>query len=175
MPRRRRPKDAIQIFLDTIDSIFGLVTPVPVDAPRRYDPSPALLRRPGAWHRPAGAVAWTCPHLAPASAALPPQPGRGGWWAQIGAYQYTLLDQGEQEIVAYHLHPEGPSHVVTPHLHLGAGAQVSRAELGAAHLQTGPIPPTAVIRLAIEAFSAQPSRQQWDVTLREADSALLES
>jgi hypothetical protein len=175
MLRWRRPREADEHFVDSIKEALRVVTPVPADTPGRFDPSPGVL------------------HVLELGADRPvPLRGQGrislrfrlcyrldqdadGWWAQVAAYQYTLLDYREQEIVAYHWHPEGQSQVVTPHLHLGAGALIGRTELGAAHLQTGPVPPTAAIRLAVEAFGAQPSRQQWDVTLREAEAALLES
>ena len=97
------------------------------------------------------------------------------WRIAIVGYQYTLLDADQREILAFHLHPEGPSYVVTPHLHLGAGAGQLRADLGAAHIPTGPVTLAAVARLAIEGFSAQPRRGTWDAALRRADAALAAS
>lgn len=91
------------------------------------------------------------------------------------AYQYTLLDADQHEILAFHLHPEGASHVVTPHLHLGPGAGQLRADLGAAHVPTGPVTLAAVARLAIEGFSVSPQRAAWDATLRRSDAALAAS
>ena len=96
-----------------------------------------------------------------------------GWGVQIAAYQYALLDQREQEIVAYHWHPDGQSHVVTPHLHLGAGAMIGREELLAAHLPTGLIPLSFVVRVAVEAFRAEPSRRRWDASWEPSWSARL--
>lgn len=94
------------------------------------------------------------------------------WNVAIVAYQYTLLDQDQREILAFHLHPDGQSHVVTPHLHLGAGAGQLRADLGTGHIPTGPVTLAAVARLAIEAFSARPIRATSDDILRRADMAL---
>ena len=74
------------------------------------------------------------------------------WLVAIVAYQYTLLDEDQREILAFHLHPEGPSNVTTPHLHLGEGAGQVRADLAAAHVPIGPLTLAAVTRLAIEAF-----------------------
>lgn len=47
------------------------------------------------------------------------EPPRGLWDAETAAYEYRLSDQDDREILAYHWHPEGQSHVETPHLHLG--------------------------------------------------------
>ncbi len=100
---------------------------------------------------------------------------REPWLVNIVAYQYTLLDADQREILAFHLHPEGPSHVTTPHLHLGAGAGQLRADLAAAHVPTGTVTLAAVARLAIEGFSARPQRAGWDATLLRADVALAAS
>jgi hypothetical protein len=72
------------------------------------------------------------------------------WEIAIVGYQYTLLDADQHEILAFHLHPEGRSHVTTPHLHLGAGAGQLRSDLGAAHVPTGTVTLAAVARLATE-------------------------
>ncbi len=96
----------------------------------------------------------------------------GQWQATIISYQYTLLDQGQREILAFHLHPDGPSDVQTPHLHLGAGAGQLRPELAQAHVPTGPLTLAAVVRLAIEAFLIRPLRQDWDAVLSRCDAAL---
>jgi hypothetical protein len=74
------------------------------------------------------------------------------WLVAIVAYQYTLLDEDQREILAFHLHPEGPSHV-----------------------PTGPLTLAAVTRLAIEAFGVQPLRTRWDATLRRSDVVLAAS
>jgi len=94
------------------------------------------------------------------------------WRATIVAYQYTLLDADQREILAFHHHPDGQSHVTTPHLHLGDGAGQLRADLAAAHVPTGPITLTAVVRLAIEGFTASPLRRDWDRTLHRCEAIL---
>jgi hypothetical protein len=88
------------------------------------------------------------------------------------AYQYTLLDQDQREILAFHLHPNGPSRVMTPHLHVGPGAGELRADVAAAHIPTGALTLAAVVRLALEAFSVEALRRDWDLTLRRSDVAL---
>ena len=94
------------------------------------------------------------------------------WLVEIVAYQYTLYDQDQREILAFHHHPEGPSHVTTPHLHLGAGAGQLRTDLLAAHVPTGSLTLAVIARLAIEAFGARPLRSAWDTTLRRSHVAL---
>lgn len=97
----------------------------------------------------------------------------GFWQAAVVAYQYTLLDESQREILAFHLHPEGSSHITTPHCHIGPGAGQLRAELAAAHIPTGPLTLAAVTRLAIEAFAVRPMRGDWDTTLRRSELALI--
>jgi hypothetical protein len=100
------------------------------------------------------------------------QPPRGLWEAQTAAYEYRLSDQDDREILAYHWHPEGPSHVLTPHLHLGPAAEVGRALLLAAHLPTGQVTLREVLRLAIETFGVEPARRDWERVLGAARSGL---
>jgi hypothetical protein len=97
----------------------------------------------------------------------------GSWQAAVIAYQYTLLDQDKREILAFHLHPEGPSHLTTPHIHLGPGAGLLRPELTRAHVPTGPVTLAAVVRLAIVGFSVGPLRSDWDATVRRAEQVLV--
>jgi hypothetical protein len=97
---------------------------------------------------------------------------RDPWEVIIAAYQYTLLDADQREILAFHLHPEGQSHVTTAHLHLGTGAGQLRADLAAAHVPTGQVTLPSAVRLAIEGFAARPLRQQWDSLLHRAEPVL---
>jgi hypothetical protein len=98
-------------------------------------------------------------------------PPRGLWDATTAAYEYRLSDLDDREIVAYHWHPEGQSHVQTPHLHLGPGAEIGRRALLMAHLPTGPVHLAAVLRLAIKGFAAEPARRDWDRVLDAASPA----
>jgi hypothetical protein len=92
-------------------------------------------------------------------------PPRGLWDAVTAAYEYRLSDEDNREIVAYHWHPDGASHVRTPHLHLGPAAEVGRTALMTAHLPTGQIVPGEVLRLAIESLGAQSIRRDWERVL----------
>ena len=93
------------------------------------------------------------------------QPPRGLWDAQTAAYEYRFSDQDDREVLAYHWHPDAQSHVLTPHLHLGPGAEVGRAELLTAHLPTGPVAIQDLPRLAIETFGVEPARRDWERVL----------
>ena len=95
---------------------------------------------------------------------------RGYWEAETAAYEYRLSDADDGEILAYHWQPEGQSHVQTPHLHLGAAAEIGRAALLAAHLPTGQVPVQDVLRLAIESFDVQPQRRDWNGVLRASSA-----
>jgi hypothetical protein len=94
------------------------------------------------------------------------EPPRGLWDAQTAAYELRLSDGDDREILAYHWHPDGQSHVQAPHLHLGPGAEIGRAALQSAHLPTGAVPVQDVLRLMIESFGAEPARRDWDSVLR---------
>jgi len=96
---------------------------------------------------------------------------RGLWEARTAAYEYRLSDGDDREILAYHWHPDGVSHVQSPHLHLGPGAEVGRVALTTAHLPTGWIGLDEVIRLAIEGLGTEPARRDWDRVLRPTGAA----
>jgi hypothetical protein len=93
------------------------------------------------------------------------EPPRGLWDARTAAYEYRLSDQDDREILAYHWHPDGQSHIQTPHLHLGPAAEVGRASLLAAHLPTSSVSLHHVLRLAVESFGVAPVRRDWDRVL----------
>lgn len=93
---------------------------------------------------------------------------RDHWRAQTTAYYYTLDAADGREILAYHWHPTGNSHVTTPHLHLGAGAGALRPELTKAHLDTGFVTPVTLIALAIERFGVRPRRADWAAVIDRA-------
>lgn len=98
-----------------------------------------------------------------------------GWVAAIVGYQMTISDAAEQEIVAYHWHPQGRSPNTEPHLHIGAGAQAARAELSRAHLPAGVITLADVVALLIDGFGVRPRRADWRVVLARARPALQSS
>jgi hypothetical protein len=87
---------------------------------------------------------------------------RGAWQVSIVSYAFRLGVEGGSEIIAYHWHPQGRSQVTTPHLHLGAGAQVGKAELARAHLPTGPVAVQDFLRMLITDFGVRPLRRDWE-------------
>ena len=102
----------------------------------------------------------------------PARPARERWHAATTGYVYALDDADGREIVSYHWHPHGRSHVSEPHLHLGAGAGALRHELTKAHLLTGAVTPVVILRLTIEAFSVRPHRADWPSVLDRAQARL---
>lgn len=89
-------------------------------------------------------------------------------------YAYTLHDRALRELLAYHWHPSGPSPVVWPHVHLGLGlvrSELARPFVGA-HLPTGSVTLTAVLRAAITDLGVEPLRDDWRERLAEADVVL---
>src|SRR5215208_921517 len=64
------------------------------------------------------------------------------WRAETTGYVWVLEAETGQESLAYHWHADGPSHVQTPHLHLGAGPGVALRALRQGHLPTGVVSPS---------------------------------
>ena len=96
-----------------------------------------------------------------------PPSSRTPWQVEIVGYDYAVYDSDEREVLLYHWHPHGGSPVVSPHLHLGNGAQVGRREVRDAHLPTGHVLLSALLRLLIDEMGVQPRRQDWDTILNE--------
>ena len=92
---------------------------------------------------------------------------RGSWMVEIVGCDYAILDSEQTEIMLYHWHPAGNSHITTPHLHIERGAQVGRRELQGAHLPTGHVSLTAFLRLLILDLGVQPSRPDWNAILSQ--------
>lgn len=98
-------------------------------------------------------------------------PRNGPWRVRTAGYQYTIETQNAEEILGYHWHPTSASDVKEPHLHLGSGARIGRAELETtkAHLPTGRVAMEDFIRLLIEVFDANPRRDWKEVLKAGAD------
>ncbi len=97
-------------------------------------------------------------------------PPRGLWDARIAAYEYRLSDLDDREIVGYHWHPDGASHVQAPHLHLGPAAEIGLTTLTTAHLPTGQVALGGVLRLAIDSLAVPSLRRDWDRMLDAASA-----
>ena len=96
-----------------------------------------------------------------------PPSSRTPWQVEIVGYDYAVYDSDEREVLLYHWHPRGGSPVVSPHLHLGNGAQVGRRVVRDAHLPTGHVLLSSLLRLLIVEMGVQPRRQDWDTILNE--------
>jgi len=97
---------------------------------------------------------------------------RAGWTIRTVGYSYGLLTEEGRELLTYHWHAIGPSPVVSPHLHLGAG--LLRPELarpfGRTHWPTGPVTLPEVLRVAVADLGVEPLRADWRERLAEADA-----
>ncbi len=97
----------------------------------------------------------------------------GPWRVTTAGYKYTMETENGEEILGYHWHPKALSPFKEPHLHLGSGAKIGRAELETtkAHLPTGRVSMEDFIQLLIEVFSAHPKRRGWKAALQKTGSA----
>jgi hypothetical protein len=86
----------------------------------------------------------------------------GVWSAEKTAYNYVLETESGSELLAYQLHPYGPSGFWAPHLHVGRLADPT-GRLGNAHLPTGgAVDLSAVLLLAVDDLGVRPIRDDWE-------------
>jgi hypothetical protein len=97
---------------------------------------------------------------------------REPWIVGTVGYFYALEDSNDQEIIAYHWHPEGRSPIRFPHLHIGSGAGCQREDLAGAHCPTGKIPVEEFLRFIIVDFRVEPLRPDWADVFTEAQRNL---
>ena len=83
-------------------------------------------------------------------------------------YRYAVIDAEGRDVLEYHWHPVGESPVVAPHLHIGYGAMIGRAEIGGAHLPTGQVTISDILRMLIRDFSIAPRRSDWESVLDDS-------
>lgn len=94
---------------------------------------------------------------------------------RLNGYRCHILDRQEREVLAYHWHPTGPSHVTDPHLHLSSRVGTFRPELAAdpvalaeMHLSTGYVSLADIARLLIAEFGIEPRRPDWQTVLQQS-------
>lgn len=105
-----------------------------------------------------------------------PTGGRRQYVTRVAYYAYTVRDRDERDLLAYHWHPEGVSHVTTPHLHIPRHAPIplprtdpARAvSLGEMHLPTNRVFLEDVVELLISEFSIAPLHADWRDALAES-------
>ena len=93
-------------------------------------------------------------------------PGASWMVAETG-YHYAFIDADGRDVFEYHWHPVGQSPIITPHLHIGYGAMVGRAEISNAHFLTGYVSISGVLRMLIRDFDVTPRRPDWESVLDE--------
>jgi hypothetical protein len=69
---------------------------------------------------------------------------------------FSLDDANDQEILAFHWHPDSRSSITHPHLHISAGARVGYAPLQKAHVPSGHVALQEVLRFAITDLGVEP-------------------
>lgn len=90
--------------------------------------------------------------------------GRRDWSANRSGYRYELHGDTGQEILAFHLHPDGTG-FGEPHLHISSGAGNLRPEFHRAHLPTGEIALEAFLAFVIRDFGVRPLRADYAAVL----------
>jgi len=164
------PKEAVEGFLRPLRRVVSCVTPHIPNVRSGYHPSdrphtvvigdgrPVALAGPGLLNL----------RLAHYYRIIRVPDDRRPWKVRTAGYLYALDDSNDQEIIAYHWHPEGNSPMLFPPLHLGAGAGCQRAELTTAHCPTGRVPVEEFVRMVILDFRVEPLRADWPQVFAEA-------
>ena len=93
---------------------------------------------------------------------------RRGWKAQLAGYSYRL-NSGQQELLLYHWHPQGPSHLVDPHLHPGPPLLAALGTKRAVHLPTGEIRLSDFVTMLIREFGVRARRRDWRSVMQSVD------
>jgi hypothetical protein len=187
--------ETVQVFHDTLQAAIARVTQaiLLVDGPFPPDEMSGRLRVSeikAALGRPASNRALS---LAMRFRVTANTSGEDRWEIQTFAYSY-LLFRDDREEVGYHWDDEAVIGIQTPHVHFGKDLahtglpRVDRDRLGtlaAAHLPTGLVPFTQILRAAIRNLGVEPLRRQGESieearaaaerSFREAEAALSSS
>jgi hypothetical protein len=102
-----------------------------------------------------------------------------GWQVRTTSYRYEFLLPTEEELFAFHWHPQGESGITFPHLHVGtpvASATLSSGSpssflkgFGKAHVPTGHVAFRDVLRFAVDELNIVPRRPGWREILARAE------
>lgn len=87
------------------------------------------------------------------------------WIVRPLSYIYSVRDESDREVFAYHWHPDESPDVVFPHLHMGFGVLFRGEGLWRKHMPTGHQTLMTVLRLTIRDFGVQPTRADWSDVL----------
>jgi len=168
----RTPQEAVSNFLEPLGAVISCLTNSVLSVRGGYSPAAephAMVLGEGGAIRLSGAdlSLRIIQHYRIVEAAEQ----RGPWKISTAAYMYSLESPLGTELLAFHWHPAGRSTVTTPHLHLGAAANVGHPALANAHLPTGRIAIEDFVRLTIVAFRVRPLRDDWEEVLLRAQTA----
>ncbi len=96
-------------------------------------------------------------------------PSSRGWAIRLAAYEYTVTDSDDHEILVYHWHPEWKGEIAFAHLHPECHLLAARYQrvFSHCHLPTGGIALEDVVWTLIEELGVQPRRADWRVKLGE--------
>lgn len=87
------------------------------------------------------------------------------WRVRTTGYHYVIA-AGDEEVLSYHWHPDGRSHIQGPHLHVGGAALTPGGVLTAkSHLPTETVSFESIIRLLIQDFGVEPRVEDWSERL----------
>lgn len=89
------------------------------------------------------------------------------WFVRSVGYSYTIRTSADQEVLAYHWHPDQTAEMRAHHLHLGP-ASGANLQVRSAHLPTGFISIARIAELLIRDLGVRPRRQDWDEVLAAA-------
>jgi hypothetical protein len=90
------------------------------------------------------------------------------WTVTTTAYYYAfaLSEDGRQELLAHHWHPDDEGAFVAPHLHVGAAGLGTDAVFSSKwHVPTGQMAVDEVLRFAITHLGARPLKRNWATIL----------
>lgn len=101
---------------------------------------------------------------------------RSLYQAVIARYIYTVLDLGDRELFAYHLHPFGLSPIEAPHMHFKGALPIALSpqttnsvplelDLSHAHFPTHRIELADLVRFLIRDLGVAPRRSDWETVL----------
>jgi hypothetical protein len=101
---------------------------------------------------------------------------RDGWTVRTVGYSYDVLDADERELITFHWHPQGPSDVRTPHLHVSgvppillpkrpSGHDAPPHDLRRAHIPTGIVGLDQLLFMLIRDLGVEPRDPRWDQIL----------
>jgi hypothetical protein len=102
---------------------------------------------------------------------------RPGTYATICVqYFYEFATSDGREVLAFHWTPEGAAQglVTFPHLHVGSAllsesTPIRPRDFHRAHIPTGQVGLSSVVRLAITEFSVQPLIEDWESVIEHAE------